>query len=692
MSYRITRRTRVRAIAAATAVAVSLMVAGPAIAGQVNLDGLQTADTHDQFIVRYRDGSAERASVANARAALQRAARAGVGGKAVALGHERRLAIGADVVRVDRRLDPAEAEALMRQIAADPNVEYVEVDAVMMPLLSPNDTNYSSQWHYFESTGGIRLPTAWDKASGSGVVVAVLDTGRTAHSDLDNNTVAGYDFISDSTNARDGNGRDSNPQDEGDWTSANECGYTHPARNSSWHGTHVAGTVAAVTNNSKGVAGVAFSSKVQHVRVLGKCGGSTSDIADAIVWASGGSVTGVPANATPAEVINMSLGGKSTCSSTYQNAINAAVNKGSVVVVAAGNSNDDVANYTPASCNNVIAVAANDREGNRASYSNYGTKIDVTAPGGETGSSTSNGVLSTLNSGSTTPGSESYAYYQGTSMAAPHVAGVVAMMQSVSPKSPADVESILKNTARALPGTCSGGCGAGIIDANAAIDAVSGGGGGTLTEAQTVSSLSASTGQWIHYTMSVPANAKNLLFKISGGTGDADLYVKYGSQPTDTSYDCRPYKAGNEESCSFATPSSGTWYVSLKAYSSFSGVSLLGDFDVTYTNGTNYTISDNSTVESPISISGRNGAASASSKVSVDIKHTYRGDLVIDLVAPDGSAYRLKDSSGSDSADNVLATYTVNLSAEAINGTWKLRVRDVYSGDTGYIDSWSLTL
>ncbi|HYE87787.1 MAG TPA: S8 family serine peptidase, partial [Vicinamibacterales bacterium] len=469
---------------------------------------------------------------------------------------------------------------------------------------------------------------------------------------------------------------------------------------SSWHGTHVAGTVAAVTNNAKGVAGVAFNAKVVPVRVLGKQGGYTSDIADAIVWASGGSVTGVPANANPAEVINMSLGGQSTCSSTYQNAINTAVNNGTTVVVAAGNSNMDVANFTPASCNNVIAVAANDKEGNRASYSNYGAKIDVTAPGGET-ATTTKGVLSTLNSGTTSPSTESYAFYQGTSMAAPHVAGLVALMQSVapSPKSPADIESLLKSTARALPGSCSGGCGAGIVDALAAVNAAKGvtpppPSDNKLTNGVPVTNLAASTGNSLNYTMDVPAGASNLSFAMSGGTGDADLYVKFGSAPTDTSYDCRPYKSGNAETCTFATPQVGTYYVRIKAYSSFSGVSLTGSYSTTTTqpsffeNTADYTINDNATVESPISVN-RTGYAPSGLKVAVNIKHTYIGDLKVDLVAPDGSVYTLHNRSGG-SADNILTTYTVNASAELANGTWKLRVNDNASQDTGYIDSWSL--
>jgi hypothetical protein len=225
-----------------------------------------------------------------------------------------------------------------------------------------------------------------------------------------------------------------------------------------------------------------------------------------------------------------------------------------------------------------------------------------------------------------------------------------------------------------------------------------GGGGGVLTKGVPATGLSAATGSSVNYTLSVPSGASNLTFTASGGTGDADMYVKFGSAPTDTSYDCRPYKSGNAESCTFAAPSAGTYYVRLKAYSAFSGVSLVGDYGTgggggaqTYSNGSNYNIPDAGTIDSPITVSGRSGNAPSNASVSVNIVHTYRGDLQIDLVAPDGSTYRLKNSSGSDSADNVVATYTVNLSTEALNGAWKLRVKDVYSGDTGYIDSWSVT-
>lgn len=688
MSDSSNRRVRLHVLAMATAVALSSMAVSATAAERIHLDGLQSSSEHDRFIVKYRDGSEAHASRAALEARLRQAARAlpaHASQRALSIEHLRRIATGAEVVRTSRKLDRVEAESLMRQLAADPSVEYVEVDQLMQAILTPNDTRYGEQWGYFEATGGIKANEAWDVSTGTGVVVAVLDTGSTSHSDLNSNTIAGYDMISDSTVAGDGNGRDSDPSDPGDY---------YQGQNSSWHGTHVAGTVAAITNNAKGVAGTAFGARVQHVRVLGRGGGYTSDIADGIAWASGGSVSGVPANANPAEVINMSLGGSGSCSSTYQNAINGAVNRGTTVVVAAGNSNVNVSNSVPANCSNVIAVAATDRNGARASFSNYGTGIDVSAPGV--------GILSTLNSGTTSPGSESYASYNGTSMAAPHVAGVVALMQAhaTTPKTPAEIESLLKSTARALPGSCSGGCGAGIVNAKAAVDAVNGGTtpppGNTLTKGVAVTGLSASTGNSLNYTMSVPSGSSNLSFSISGGTGDADLYVKFGSAPTDTSYDCRPYKNGNAETCSFATPQAGTWYVRLKAYSTFSGVSLVGDYTAgsggaqTYTNAADYTINDNATVESPISVSGRSGSAPSSTPVAVDIRHTYIGDLKVDLVAPDGSIYTLHNRSGG-SADNIITTYNVNLSSEALNGTWKLRVNDNATYDTGYINSWSIT-
>jgi len=572
-------RLRKSWVVLSASVVTSLLLAAPTFAGDVQLSGLKSAPVHQQFIVKYKDGNQLVANTTALASSLKTAA-AGLPsaqGRALGLQQVRRLATGPSVVRSDRALDQAESELLMRKLAADPNVEYVEVDQIMRATLTPNDARLSEQWGFGTSNASINVRPAWDKATGTGVVVAVIDTGITSHPDLNANILPGYDFISDAAMARDGGGRDNNPNDEGDWYAANECGAGYPASNSSWHGTHVAGTIAAVTNNSTGVAGTAFNAKVVPVRVLGKCGGYTSDIVDAITWASGGTVSGVPANANPAEVINMSLGGGGTCSTTYQNAINGAVGRGTTVVVAAGNESSNVSTSVPANCANVVAVAAVTSAGAKASFSNYGTGIDISAPGAN--------ILSTLNTGTTVPASATYASYNGTSMAAPHVAGVVALMQSVapSPLSPAQVESIIKSTARALPGACSGGCGAGIIDADAAVTAaINGTGGGTnpnpggtvLQNNVPVTGLGAASGASLSYTVQVPAGRSQLRVAISGGGGDADLYVRQGSAPTDTTYTCRPYLSGNNETCTINNPAAGTWHVRVKGYSTFSGVSL----------------------------------------------------------------------------------------------------------------------
>ena len=442
------------------------------------------------------------------------------------------------------------------------DVEYAEEDRLMKPLLKPNDTRYSEQWQYFEANGGLNTPTAWNTTSGAGVVVAVVDAGYRPHADLVANIVGGYNMISDAFVSNDGQTRNSNAQDPGDWSTAGQCGTGQPASNSSWHGTHVSGTIAAVTNNGSGVAGVAFSAKVVPVRVLGRCGGYTSDIADGIIWAAGGTVSGVPANPNPAKVISMSLGGSGACDATSQAAINTARSLGATVVVAAGNETQDASNSSPANCNGVIAVAAVNRNGGRAFYSNFGSIVAVAGPGGDTSASASNGILSTLNSGTTTPGADAYAFYQGTSMATPHVSGVAALLYAVKPSiTPDQVLSTLKSTARAFPASCSG-CGAGIVDAAAAVAAASGTGGGggsttTLQNGVAANNLAGAAGVDLNFSMTVPAGATNLKFVMSGGTGDADLYVKFGSAPTLTSYDCRPYQGGNNETCNITTAQAG---------------------------------------------------------------------------------------------------------------------------------------
>ena len=242
----------------------------------------------------------------------------------------------------------------------------------------------------------------------------------------------------------------------------------------------------------------------------------------------------------------------------------------------------------------------------------------------------------------------------------------------------------------------------GASDSKTVAVTVSGGdsGGGVLEKGVPQEGLSGAAGQSLDFTMDVPSGAANLVFALSGGSGDADLYVRFGSAPTDSAYDCRPYRSGNAESCSFASPSAGTWYVRVKGYSAFSGVSLVGDYAAggdgdgggmqTYGNDTAYAIGDYATVFSPVTVSGRGGQAPADAQVDVDIRHTYTGDLRVDLVAPDGSTYLLHNRSGG-STDNLVRSYTVDLSAEHLDGTWKLRVTDRGRGDTGTLVGWSVT-
>lgn len=217
-----------------------------------------------------------------------------------------------------------------------------------------------------------------------------------------------------------------------------------------------------------------------------------------------------------------------------------------------------------------------------------------------------------------------------------------------------------------------------------------------LTNGVPVTGLAGSAGTELRYTISVPAGASNLSFVTSGGTGDADLYVRFGSAPTTGSYDCRPYLGGNAETCNFAAPQAGTYHVMVRGYSAFSGVSLTGRFTAGggtqpsfFENTTDFAIRDNSTIESPITVSGRSGNAPSNLQVAVRILHTYKGDLKVDLIAPSGTVYVLHNRTGG-SADNIIQTFTVNASAVAANGTWRLRVSDNAAGDTGTLDSWSL--
>ena len=375
-------------------------------------------------------------------------------------------------ITLSEALDEAEIEAFVTELEQVDGIAYVEPD-IVMTANRVNDPQYPSQWSLAASAAGIDVETAWRYTTGEGVTVAVLDTGIVAHPDLDGTRLPGYDFITRPEMSRDRDGRDANPQDEGDWMRAGACGGGEPRQDqaSSWHGSHVGGIIAAQANNGEGIAGVAHGAKHLPVRVLGMCGGMSSDIAAGIIWAAGGSVPGVPANPNPAQVINMSLGGTSaTCPRVYQDAIDEATRRGAIVVVAAGNETMDASRATPANCRNVITVGATGPTAAQSYFSNFGQKVTVSAPGGDV--RRGDAIRSTVDSGRTTPAGAAYGSQQGTSQASPHVAGTVALLKALKPELTfSEAVSYLTRTATPLSG-CSGGCGAGIIDAGAAVTAL----------------------------------------------------------------------------------------------------------------------------------------------------------------------------------------------------------------------------
>lgn len=498
-----------------------------------------------RLIVKFKDPAITAAALADrplAVAQLQRVA--DIVGMPVAT--LRSMAGGAYVLQLFSPVTPDVAYAMAEALEREAGIQYADPDMWKRPTLVPNDTcypsntnpacfnalvqsTYMSQWHLMPpgvEVGGANLPPAWDLSTGaSNIYIGVIDTGFLHnHPDLAGRAVGGYDFIWEFAGANDnqpvqsaecvqGNdprlyapfdppcvsSRDSDPADPGDWIDAADYNTTPSSwfygcdtSPSSWHGSHVGGTIGAASNNATGIAGINWVSKIVPLRVLGKCGGWTSDIVDAITWGSGGSVAGIPANAYPARVLNLSLGGGGPCAASEQEAIDGALGRGTVVVISAGNTNSDASDNSPGNCLGNITVAATQRQGIKAQYSAYGTSVEIAAPGGgrnfpETPSIVRNLVVSTINNGPTVPNPTGYYYegYNGTSMAAPHVAGVASLILSRNDTlTPAQVLAILQTTARPFPvvdgATCPSGssctcttslCGAGLLDAGAAVAA-----------------------------------------------------------------------------------------------------------------------------------------------------------------------------------------------------------------------------
>lgn len=595
------------------------LLATSAMAGTASVSALRAGTLTDRFIVTYRTPATPGAAAQTVAAAIARTPSAS-GGVAKAMPTARfvrRLAVGGDVVRVSRKMSATDAAALMRQVAADPAVLSVSPDVLrhavgtvarkVLPAAdaAPNDPDYASyQWDYFDDTGGVRAPAAWSLSAGAGVVVAVLDTGIAQHPDIDLSLAGdGYDFISDGfISGRADDSRAPGGWDTGDWTSTepytSECGMSE---DSSWHGTHVAGTIAELTDNGVGLAGLAHDATVLPVRVLGHCGGYDSDIADAVVWAAGGHVDGVPDNTHPAQVINMSLGGYGACTdSPLGDAIAQATARGVTVVVAAGNDSDDASNYAPASCPGAIAVGATGITGRESYYSNFGKTVTVAAPGGGvyrdddplTGETVDEGFVWSLgNLGTTSPGAPAYMGYAGTSQATPHVAAAVAMVQSglvtsgLDPLFPATMKQLIASTARRFPVTQPHALGTGILDIDNALRSAGVGAAPdpaavALASGKVVAGQKAGSGQSLSFRMTVPYGSTNASLRTLGGTGGIRLYVKRGSIPAadGSDADVASVRSGTAQVVTLPAGAAGIYYARIVAAPSFANASILGVF------------------------------------------------------------------------------------------------------------------
>ncbi|MFG2101570.1 S8 family serine peptidase [Micromonospora echinaurantiaca] len=528
------------------------------------------------------------------------------------------------------------------RIAADPAVAYVEQNHTV--TISGTQTNPPSWGLDRIDQRNLPLNNSYTYPNtASNVRAYVIDTGVLyGHNDFGGRAVSGFDAV--------------------DGGSADDC---------NGHGTHVAGTVGG------SAYGVAKGVQIVGVRVLNCQGsGTNAQVVAGIDW--------VTANAVKPAVANMSLGGGAN--SSIDTAVTNSINSGITYAVAAGNGDifgnrQNACNYSPARVASAITVGATQNNDAAASFSNYGTCVDILAPGVNITSAwyTGNSATNTIS---------------GTSMASPHVAGAAALVLSANPSwSPQQVRDSLVNNATpnvvTNPGTGT---------PNRLLYVVNDGTPPVNDFSVSVSPTSGSTAPGGSVTTTVSTATTN------GSAQSVSLSASGLPSGATASFNPATVTSGGSSTLTISTSAStppGTYPVTV------TGSAASGTRTATYTltvtgsggggcsgsNGTDVAIPDTgATVSSPITISGCARNASSSSKVAVNIVHTYRGDLVVDLVAPDGSSYRLKNSSFWDGADNINTTYTVNLSSEAANGTWQLRVRDVYGGDTGYINTWTLTL
>jgi serine protease len=502
----------------------ALMVSGAVAAQSAEYNGRfvhpsGAALTTDRIIVKWR-ASASIASAKQVPGTTQLNAMPALAGMHVE--SVAQIAPRLELLHLAQPLAAADLQQTLQRLSADPGVEYAVPDRRRWPHRVPSDSLYSSQW-YLQSTqpSAIRADTAWDTTTGSaGTVIAVLDTGvRFNHPDLGHaeqggKLLAGYDFIAGESStsfvvANDGNGRDSDPSDPGDWIDASDQQNPQfancPIGDSSWHGTRVSGIIGALTDNGIGMAGINWNTWILPVRVLGKCGGFDSDILAGMRWAAGLSVSGVPDNPHPANIINMSLGADGDCPQPYVDVVNELTAHGVVVMASAGNDGTFV--DSPANCPGVMAVVGLRQAGTKVGFSSLGLDAGIGAPGGNCintapGSACLFSINTTSDSGRTTPAGPIYTdqfnFSVGTSFSSPIVAGAAGLMHAVNARlPPALVIARLKESAAPFsttsdstpqPPVChvpvnsndvqdtecictTQTCGAGMLDAPAAVDA-----------------------------------------------------------------------------------------------------------------------------------------------------------------------------------------------------------------------------
>jgi subtilisin family serine protease len=624
------RRRLVALGAAAAAVTVAAAMAGtPASAasaeGQVRNAGAPNAIA-GSYIVVFKDSSVTRAGVAAA--ARNLAAR-----------------LGGHVVRTYgfalRGFEISSNATTAARIAAHPSVQFVEANMTVHTMdTQPNPPSWGLDRIDQRS---LPLDGAYTYPNTASTVHAyIIDTGiRTTHTTFGGRATSGFDAI--------------------DGGAADDC---------HGHGTHVAGTVGGSQY------GVAKQVRLHAVRVLNCQGsGTNAQVIAGIDW--------VTANAVDPAVANMSLGGGAN--SSIDTAVNNSINSGITYAIAAGNGDifgnrQNACNFSPARVANAVTVGATQSNDAAATFSNYGTCVDILAPGVSITSSWSTGDTATNT-------------ISGTSMATPHVAGAAALTLQANPTwSPQQVRDQLVNTA--TTGAISN-VGTGTPNRLLFV------GGGAPPGNDFSISVSPTSGS-VAAGGSVGATVNTAT--TSGSTQTVNLSASGLPSGASASFNPASVASGGSSAVTFSTSTStpsGTYPVTITgagasaSHSTTFGLTVTGGTGTgcTATNGTNVNIPDTgANVSSAITISGCGRAPSTASTIEVHIIHTYRGDLVINLVAPDGTAYLLKNYSFFDSADNVHATYTRNLSGELANGTWRLQVRDVFGGDIGFIDSWTLTL